>query len=160
MRFCFQGVQYQYSCLPFGYSLGPCTSSKCMETALQPLRSVEMRLFFYLDDLLLLPRSREEAEEQMRTLVTHLSCLGFSINGEKGSAVPSQLIVYLGVELNSTTRRAHLSQLRREILTSLLQCVRAQRSVTVLSVMYLLGMMAGAHIVFLLGLLHVKCLQR
>ncbi|KAL3046904.1 hypothetical protein OYC64_021178 [Pagothenia borchgrevinki] len=38
LRFAFQGVAYEYSRLPFGYSLSPCTFSKCVATALQPLR--------------------------------------------------------------------------------------------------------------------------
>ncbi|KAK2902453.1 hypothetical protein Q8A73_012199 [Channa argus] len=54
LRFSFLGVRYQYNCLPFGYSLAPRTFSKCLETALAPLRAAGMRVLFYLDDLLLL----------------------------------------------------------------------------------------------------------
>lgn len=64
--------------------------------------------------------------------------------------VPSQLIIYLGVELTLITMRAHPSQLRREALTSLLQRVKTHRSVTALLIMRLLGMMLAAHIVILL----------
>lgn len=71
LRFSFQGMQYQCNCLPFGYSLAPRTFSKCVETALQPLRRMGMRVLFYLHDLLLLARSRQEAALQMKRLVTH-----------------------------------------------------------------------------------------
>ncbi|KAK2895968.1 hypothetical protein Q8A73_015456 [Channa argus] len=65
LRFSFLGVRYQYNCLPFGYSLAPRTFSKCLETALAPLRAAGMRVLFYLDDLLLLAPSREQALLQM-----------------------------------------------------------------------------------------------
>ena len=38
LSFAFMGVTYEYQCLPFSYSLAPRTFSKCVETALGPLR--------------------------------------------------------------------------------------------------------------------------
>ena len=83
LRFSFQGIQYQYNRLPFGYSLAPRTFSKCVETALRPLHQRGMRVLFYLDDLLLLARSEEEALVQTTELLAHLSKLGFTINWKK-----------------------------------------------------------------------------
>ena len=160
LRFSFQGVQYQYNRLPFGYSLAPRTFSKCVETALEPLRRTGMRVLFYLDDLLLLARSREEAALQTKTLVCHLSSLGFTINWKKSSALPAQFVTYLGVELDSVSMRARLSQQRMEALTALLRRVTPPNVVTALSVMRLLGMMSAGHVVVPLGLLHMRRLQR
>lgn len=160
LRFSFQGIQYQYNRLPFGYSLAPRTFSKCVETALEPLRRMGMRVLFYLDDLLLLARSREEAALQTMTLVTHLSSLGFAVNWKKSSPLPSQCVIYLGVELNSAGMRARLSQQRVEALTALLRRVTPHNVVTALSVMQLLGMMSAGHVVIPLGLLHMRRLQR
>ncbi|XP_053289751.1 LOW QUALITY PROTEIN: uncharacterized protein LOC128450365 [Pleuronectes platessa] len=160
LRFSFQGIQYQYNRLPFGYSLAPRTFSKCVETALEPLHRTGMRVLFYLDDLLLLARSREEAALQTKTLVCHLSSLGFTINWKKSSALPAQFVTYLGVELDSVSMRARLSQQRSEALTALLRRITPPNVVTVLSVMRLLGMMSAAHVVVPLGLLHMRRLQR
>ena len=160
LRFSFQGIPYQYNRLPFGYSLAPCTFSKCVETALQPLHRGGMRMLFYLDDLLLLARSREEVALQTVQLVSHLSKLGFLINWKKSCPLPSQSIIYLGVELNSARMRARLSQQRVEALTALLRRVTPRSVVTALSVMQLLGMMAAGHVVIPLGVLHMRRLQR
>ncbi|XP_033996615.1 LOW QUALITY PROTEIN: uncharacterized protein LOC117490940 [Trematomus bernacchii] len=160
LRFSFQGISYQYNRLPFGYSLAPRTFSKCVETALQPLHRGGMRVLFYLDDLLLLARSREEVALQTVQLVSHLSKLGFIINWKKSCPLPSQSIIYLGVELNSARMRARLSQQRVEALTALLRCVTPRSVVTALSMMQLLGMMAAGHVVIPLGLLHMRRLQR
>lgn len=59
--------------------------------ALQPLRSAGQRILFYLDNVLLLAPSKQEAASQTEKLTSHLSMLGFSINWEKSSVVPSQL---------------------------------------------------------------------
>ena len=65
------GMAYEYQCLPFGYSLAPRTFSKCVETALGPLRrqdhsGVRERVF-YLDDLLILSNSEETARRDTMT---------------------------------------------------------------------------------------------
>ncbi|KAK5905122.1 hypothetical protein CesoFtcFv8_006620 [Champsocephalus esox] len=119
-----------------------------------------MRVLFYLDDLLLLARSREEAALQTVQLVSHLSSLGFIINCEKSCPLPSQIIMYLGMKFNSARMRARLSQRRVENLTALLRRVTPGRVVTALSVMELLGMMSAGHVVIPLGLLYMSRLQR
>ncbi|KAI3374587.1 hypothetical protein L3Q82_021162 [Scortum barcoo] len=159
LRFSFQGIQYQYNRLPFRYSLAPRTFSRCVETVLEPLRRTGMRVLFYLDDLLLLARSKEEAAVQTMTLVVHLSNLGFAINW-KSSPLPSQQVIYLGVELDSVSMRAQLSQQREGALTALLHLITPHNVVTALSVMQLLGMMSAGHVTVPLGLLHMRRLQR
>ena len=57
VRFAFQGIAYEYNRLPFGYSLSPHTFSKCVATALQPLHAQGMRVFFYIDDLIVMAGS-------------------------------------------------------------------------------------------------------
>ncbi len=75
------------------------------------------------------------------------------------SPLPSQLVIYLGVELNSVSMRAQLSQQRMEALTAQLRHVISHNVVSALSVMQLLGMSVG-HVVIPLGLLHMRWLQR
>ena len=59
-----------------------------------------------------------EAAIQTKKLVIHLSNLGFAINWKKSSPLPSQSVMYLGVELDSAVMRARLSQPRMETLWS------------------------------------------
>ncbi|KAF0027618.1 hypothetical protein F2P81_020359 [Scophthalmus maximus] len=80
LRFSFRGVQFQYNRLPFGYSLAPRTFSKCVETALEPLRRRGIRVMFYLDDLLVLASSEHSAALHTVELASHLTLLGFAIN--------------------------------------------------------------------------------
>ncbi|XP_045919663.1 uncharacterized protein LOC123979658 [Micropterus dolomieu] len=139
--FAFQGVAYEYTRLPFGYSLAPRTFSKCVDAALLTLRNQGMRVFFYFDDLIVMARSKQWAVFHTAHLILHLNNLGFAINWEKSSPYPRQEVEQ----------------------TSLLQAVRKlqlRTAVTALSVMRLLGLMAAAHPVVTLALLHMRRLQR
>ncbi|KAK5902612.1 hypothetical protein CesoFtcFv8_007851 [Champsocephalus esox] len=160
LRFAFQGIAYEYNRLPFGYSLSPRTFSKCVATALQPLRAHGMRVFFYIDDLIVMAGSREQAMFCTAQLITHLTRLSFAINWKKSTPIPHQRALYLGVVLDAGTLRATLSESRR---ASLLQGVRRLRQgarVTAFTVMQTLGLMAAAHMMVPLGLIHMRRLLR
>ncbi|XP_059892735.1 uncharacterized protein LOC132446441 [Gadus macrocephalus] len=153
LRFVFMGMAYEYQCLPFGNSLAPRTFSKCVETALEPLRRQGKRILFYLDDLLILSNSEETARRDTMLVINHLSFLGFAINWEKSSTLPSRQTVYLGLCLDSATMTVMLSPPRRDAILSALSRFHVRRNVTALSTMRLLGLMAAAHPVVPLGLL-------
>ena len=125
LRFFFQGMAYVYTRLPFGYTLAPRTFTKCMNAALQPLREQGVRVLAYLDDLLVLAPSSRLAMEHTTSLVSHLNRLGFAIDWEKSSLVPSCQVTYLGLNLNTETMRASLSDPRRRNLELALQGARS-----------------------------------
>lgn len=160
LRFAFQGTAYEYNRLPFGYSLAPRTFSKCVDAALQPLRSQGMRVFFYLDDLIVMARSKQWAIFHTAQLILHLTRLGFAINWKKSNPQPSQRAEYLGIVLDSVSLRATLSESRRTALQQEVLKLKQGQRVTALTVMQALGHMAAAHPVVPLGLLHMRRLQR
>ena len=52
-------MAYKYNRLLFGYSLAIHMFNKCVDMVLQPLHDRGMRVFFYLDNLIVMARSRE-----------------------------------------------------------------------------------------------------
>lgn len=95
------GKTYQFQVMPFGLSSAPRTFTKLMTTALRPLREAGIRLSFYLDDVLILGSSQDEARKAAATVATHLEGLGFTINRKKSLMTPTQEINFLGMTLDS-----------------------------------------------------------
>jgi len=111
-----------------------------VEAALEPLRHQGKRIL-HLDDLL--SCSEETARTDTMTVIEHISLLGFAINWEKSSPFPCH-------QLDSVTMSVKLSPPRRDAVPSALSPALVGRRVTALSIMYLLGLIAAAHLVVFL----------
>lgn len=101
LRFAFKGQAYQFRVLPFGLSLAPRFSTRCIAAALSPLQSKGVRILPYLDDWLICSATREQAIRDTTCLLTHVNQLGLTVNFAKSCLVPSQRIVFIGVVLDS-----------------------------------------------------------
>ena len=98
--------------------------------------------------------------EQVQEAAKHLSELGFALNWAKSAPWPSQVVTYLGLVLNTRTMRARITEDRQRSLISLLDRCRTQTWLQARSIQRLLGMMAAAHQVVTLGMLHMRPIQR
>ncbi len=65
---------------------------RCMPAALSPIQAQGVHLLPYLDDWLLCAPSREQAIEQTRLLISHLTQLGLKVNFSKSQLVPCQSV--------------------------------------------------------------------
>ena len=63
----------------------------------------------YLDDWLLNPGTHQEALEQTSWLKSLCQKLGLVLNLEKSDLIPSQVSTYLGIELDTSHVRQHVS---------------------------------------------------
>ena len=82
--------------MPFGLNIAPLVFTRLMRTALKPLRRDGIRLVAYLDDILIISESKEQAVENSRKTVQWLQQLGFLINSKKSNLCPSQKMEFLG----------------------------------------------------------------
>ncbi len=159
LRFAFEGRAWQYRVLPFGLSLSPRVFTKVVEGALTPLREVGVRILNYLDDWLILAQSREQLGDHRDLVLRHLSQLGLRVNWEKSKLSPVQRISFLGVELDSVSMTARLTEERAQAVLNCLSSFRGRNVVPLKQFQRLLGHMASAAAVTLLGLLHMRPLQ-
>src|SRR5437588_610379 len=58
--FDFSGKRYCFTCLPFGLTASPRIFTKILRPVIKLLRSKDVRLVIYLDDILLMVRSKAE----------------------------------------------------------------------------------------------------
>ncbi|KAG0753936.1 hypothetical protein G6F24_012711 [Rhizopus arrhizus] len=96
-----EGIVYQYRSLAFGLNVAPRLFSKLMRYAIEPLRQEGIRLVYYLDDICLLGKSKEELTTTSQKVIAHLQKLGFIINMEKSVLIPSQMQEFLGFQFNT-----------------------------------------------------------
>ncbi len=157
--FAFEGWAWQYRVLPFGLSLSPHVFTKVAEGALTPLREVGVRILNYLDDLLILAQSREQLGDHRDLVLRHLSQLGLRVNWEKSKLSPVQRISFLGVELDSLSMTARLTEERAQAVLNCLSSFRGRNVVPLKQFQRLLGHVASAAAVTPLWFLHVRPLQ-
>ncbi len=157
--FAFEGRAWKYRVLPFGLSLSPRVFTKVVEGALTPLREVGVSVLNYLDDWLILAQSREQLCDHRDLVLRHLGQLGLRVNWEKCKLSPVQRISFLGVELDSVSMTARLTDERAQVVLNCLSSFRGRNVVQLKQFQRLLGHMATAAVVKVLGLLHMKPLQ-
>ncbi len=159
LRFAFEGRAYQYKVLPFGLSLSPRVFTKVAEAALVPLSEQGVRILNYLDDWLILAQSQDQLCEHRDMVLSHLSQLGLQVNWEKSKLSPVQRISFLGMELDSVSQTARLTQERAQSVLNCLNTFKNRTAAPLKQFQRLLGHMAAAAAVTPLGLLHMRPLQ-
>jgi hypothetical protein len=84
----------------FGLSTLPYLWMEVMNVFLKKWRKQGLRVFVYLDDILLVSRSKTLAEKQTSILMKDLEESGMTINFKKSTIVPSQQVEHLGFYLD------------------------------------------------------------
>ena len=108
LKFMLGKERYQFTCLLFGLSCAPRTFTKVMKPVMILLRSWGVRIIIYIDDMLILAETSEQAYQLLETLLWILQSLGFVVNREKSVFIASQEIEFLGLVINSQSMELSL----------------------------------------------------
>ena len=101
LRFVAQGQVYEFSALCFGLSTAPQVFSRVMAPVSAILHSWGIRMRRYLDDWLVQSLSRESLLHDLQVVLDLCRELGIVVNPSKSHLVPSQVVQYLGVVIDS-----------------------------------------------------------
>ena len=112
LRFVALGRVYQFSALCFGLSTAPQVFSRVMAPVSAILHSWGIRMRRYLDDWLVQSSSREALLHDLQVVLNLCRELGIVVNPSKSHLVPSQVVQYLGVVIDSRSFRASPSSER------------------------------------------------
>ncbi len=96
LRFSVGGQAFAFKSLPFGLSTSPRVFTRVVKSVSAFLRRHGVQIYTYLDDWLILAPSRAQVEQDTRFVLSQVRDLGFIVNLEKSSLVPSQDPVFLG----------------------------------------------------------------
>ncbi|KAG1037169.1 hypothetical protein G6F43_012917 [Rhizopus delemar] len=75
-----------------------------MRHALEPLRAIGIRLVYYLDDICVVARTKEEMEDHTQMILTQLTNLGFLIDYEKSDLIPKHHSANQDIETDFTDK--------------------------------------------------------
>ena len=118
LRFMFRDTVYQFKALCFGLSTAPQVFTRVMAPVSAILHSMGIRMRRYLDDWLVQSASRESLLRDLQNVLQLCHELGIAVNPQKSNLVPSQVVQYLGVVIDSTSFRASPSEERISRLQS------------------------------------------
>ena len=106
LRFMFRDTVYQFKALCFGFSKAPQVFTWVMAPVSAILHSLGIRMCRYLEDWLVQSSSQESLLEDLRTVLRLCHELGIVINPNTSNLIPSQVVQYLWVVIDSTSFRA------------------------------------------------------
>ena len=99
--FSFNNIKYTFNSMPFGLNNAPYLFTKFISPILEYLRvHHKIIIFSYLDDFLLLDKSKTKLAEAIKISIGLFESLGFLINFDKSQLVPSNQIQFLGINFN------------------------------------------------------------
>lgn len=160
LRFKFQGITYEFQCLPFGLSSAPLVFTKLLKPIAAYLRSKGFIIAIYLDDVICIGNTYKDClicvTETMKLLVS----LGFVINFAKSKLIPDNVQTYLGFELNSKTMCLCLPQTKRQKIKDYVSKVRQKTSLSIRDFAKLIGILCSACPAIAYGWVYTKPFER
>lgn len=121
LKFQWKNTYWQFRALPNGLSSGPRLFTKILKPPLAYLRSRGINIVAYLDDTIIMAKTRAQAVQATTQTVKVLTELGFVIHPTKSCLHPTQQITFLGFIIDSTMLRVTLTLAKREEIKSVCQ---------------------------------------
>ena len=109
LRFVFNGVKYQFTCLPMGLTSGPREFTKIVKVLFTVLREKGYSNTFYIDDSLIFGSTWQECAQNTIDTIEYSRSAGFTISPTKSVFEPVTKISYLGFILNSVEMTVKLT---------------------------------------------------
>jgi hypothetical protein len=144
LRFEFDDVLYQFTCLPNGLSSGPRVFTKILKVPLAWLReSFGVTISGYIDDTILCAETASQLRSDLRLAAELFQDLGFMISWKKSVLEPTQEIEFLGFLINSVTGRVSLPVGKADNIARMVRKAQGQVWFTIREVAQLLGVLVA-----------------
>lgn len=139
--------------LPFGARKSVYHFNRITQSIRRMMANRGYKIVVYVDDFLLVEKDQQSCLAAYNTLIKLLRSLGFSINWSK-ALDPAQIIVFLGIEINTRAGTLTLDSVKKSALIDLLHKTMNQKRLSKNQLQSLAGKMAWAGIVTPWGKTH------
>lgn len=160
LRFEFKNQLFEFTCLPFGLCSAPFCFTKLLKPIIAFLRTKNIALINYLDDFLVFGNSYDDCLSNTNEVTNCLTSLGFVINKEKSSLIPSTLCQFLGFLLDSKKLEIQLPLTKKEFLLKLISSFLQKSVCKIRDFACLIGTLVSACPAVKYGFLYLKGLER
>ena len=143
-RFIVDGEVYEYLGLPMGLTCSPRIFTRVSKAAADWLRKRGVLLIIYIDDILVLGRTKESCLRNVKMVLALLKRLGFVINEAKCNFTPSTSFTYLGCVWDTQCWRVKLKPKREESIRFSAKNLLQKRTVSVRTVARFVGKIQSA----------------
>lgn len=118
LKFRWENQVFQFTCLPQGLSSAPRIFTKLLKPVFSHLRKLGIAVSCYIDDCIFLATSEKELIENVRYALQLFDELGLTVHERKSVLVPTQVVEFLGIVLDSVNMTASLPPRRKERIKS------------------------------------------
>ena len=160
LRFEFENQTYEFNVLPFGLSTAPYVFTKLLKPVMQKLRSLGLISVIYLDDILMIEKSKTDCAKNVEVTRETLESLGLVINPDKSQLTPAQQCKFLGFVLDSDDFSIHLPSEKRDKTQKAIHALYNQDTASIRSVAQTVGTLIAACPAVNYGWLYTKRLER
>ena len=101
MAFQWEGKTYRWEAMCFGLNVAPRVWTKVFKVVIKLARRWGIRCVFYIDDLLVFGRTKQECTLNTATVAALIMHLGYEVEWKKTDLEPKQEVTFLGMVLNS-----------------------------------------------------------
>ena len=159
LRFVVAGKSYQFRVLCFGLTTAPQVFTRIMAPVSAILHRYGVRMLRYLDDWLILASTEIACIQSRDRLLSICTELGIQVNLTKSSLVPTQSLVYLGMESRSLHFIARPTPVRVNNLIRLIEEFLSTPSPPALLWRRLLGHLSSLTLLVSGGMIRMRLLQ-
>ena len=159
LRFVVAGKSYQFRVLCFGLTTAPQVFARIMAPVSAILHRYGVRMLRYLDDWLILASTELTCLQSRDRLLSICTELGIQVNLTKSSLVPTQSLVYLGMEIRSLPFIARPTPVRVNNLLRLIEEFLSTPSPPAFLWRRLLGHLSSLTLLVSDGMLRMRLLQ-
>ena len=159
LRFVVAGKSYQFRVLCFGLTTTPQVFTRIMAPVSAILHKYGVRMLRYLDDWLILAATELAYLQSRDRLLSLCTELGIQVNLTKSSLVPTQSLVYLGMEIQSLPFIARPTPVRVSNLLRLIEEFLSTPSPPTSLWRRLLGHLSSLTLLVSGGMLRMRLLQ-